>query len=82
MILQSLQCPILGLFKGQTRGWGTGEEVGQTLRTNRERRAARKGVTGGPWGWRCQGPTQPRQGLGMTRGMPLLLVPESGQPRG
>lgn len=56
--------------------------MGQTLGINRERWAAGKGVAGGPSGWRCHGPNQPKQGLDMTWGQPLLLVPESGQPRG
>lgn len=37
-----------------------------------------EGVTGGHWGWQCQGPTQPRQGVSL----PLLPGPESGQPKG
>lgn len=51
MILESLLCPILGRCEAQTRGWGTGKEVAHTLGINRERQAAGKGVTAGPWGW-------------------------------
>lgn len=32
MTPKSRQCPVLGLSGGQARGFGTGEEVGQTLR--------------------------------------------------
>lgn len=43
----SLQCPILGLSEGQSRGWG---ECGQTLQIRVGKVSGGEGVSEGPWG--------------------------------
>lgn len=39
-----------------------------------------EGVSGGPWGWQCQGPTQPRQGVGVPLLCPLVWLAQGQWP--